>query len=83
MSSVMKRRPLLTPARRSSASTGNAGSQDWRSPTANAAAGTRGPAVIEVSQPRGALPSLGKARAGSTFEKRVRERDRMREVGAI
>lgn len=46
----MKRRICSTPARRSSASTESAGSQDWGSPTVNAAAGTLGAAVIEVSQ---------------------------------
>lgn len=64
MSSVMKRRICLTPARRSIVSMGNAGSQDWGSRTVNAAVDTLGTAVIEVSKPAqlGTSCSLGKAR---------------------
>ena len=79
---MMKRRICLTPARRSSVSMGNAGSQDWDSPTVNAAVDTLGTAVIEVSQPSWAPTSILAKQEGPPSLNRERERkeDTQREV---
>lgn len=70
---MMKRRICLTRARRSSASMGSAGFQAWGSPTVNAAAGTRGTPVIEVSQPHW-VPRSWQSKRGTTSLKREREK---------
>ena len=79
-SSVMKRRICLTHARRSSASMGNAGSQDWGSPTVNAAVDTPGTAVIEVSRASWAPPSLLAEQEGPSSLKREKGRHTERRV---